>query len=71
MASLHPNRGLRAAGPVLPAPDINDCGRRTPRTLQQAFPESEGYRFAFHGPYGLTLSERLAARFWRLLGAQS
>lgn len=32
-------------------PDCPDTTRRYPRTLEQAFPESEGYRFAFHGPF--------------------
>ena len=53
------------------APAMNDTTRRHPRTLVQAFPESEGYRFALHGPYRHTLAERLATRFWRLLGARS
>lgn len=73
MAWLIPNHahGLRPQAPVLPALNLGDTYRRTPRTLVQAFPESEGYRFALHGPYRHTLTERLAARFWRLLGVRS
>ncbi len=73
MAWLIPTHGrwLRPQAQVLPALDLGDTYRRTPRTLVQAFPESEGYRFALHGPYRQTLAGRLATRFWRLLGARS
>ena len=73
MATFCPpnRRGLRQRAPVIIATDLEDVPRRTPRTLAQAFPESEGFRFAFHGPDGPTWSERMAARFWRLLGLRS
>lgn len=67
----HQARGLRPPAAVLPLLDLGDTYRTTPRSLAQAFPESEGWRFALHGPYRYTLAERLASRFWRLLGARS
>ena len=44
-------RGLRAAPTRVSAPTVAGGTRRYPRTLEQAFPASEGYRQAVHGPY--------------------
>ena len=53
------------------APAMNDTTRRHPRTLVQAFPESEGYREAFDGPHHPhALRDLVAAGLrwaWRLI----
>ena len=50
--------GLCQARPA-PCMGCNHTTRRFPRNLQQAFPESEGYRNSVEGPYRFNHWERM------------